>query len=690
MLHPWLAGASPQVVLLLPVMAAAAAGGLWAGLAGTATAALLADRLWFAPDRMLAIPSGDRGDLLMFVAVALAMCVLGARLDEARGRERTARRASDAEADRFALLAAAAPDVICAFQQAPDGRVSFPYGSEKVAGIYGIPAEDLRRDASVIFSMMHPDDGERVRRSIEASAGTLGIWRDEFRVQRADGRECWVEGHSTPVREPDGGLTWYGVIADVTARKRAARTAELWARLFDGAHIGIAAADPATDCWIAANRTYAAWRGYAPEELIGRHVETAYPPERQAAATARVREAERAGHAVFETELLRRDGSRFPAMVDLTVLRDATGRPIERVGFIIDLSALRRAEDAAHLWQRAFEQSMLSIALSDTSLTFVAVNAAFASSRGYTPADLVGRPVSTVFPEDTWPAVAAFIQAAGDHWTLEAEHRRRDGGRFPVLIDATGVRDDTGTIVNRIVFVQDLTARVRAEQALRRSERQLRELNAVLESRVRERTAQLEAANAELEAFAYSVSHDLRAPLRGIEGWSLALLEDFGPGLEEQARQYLHRVRAEAQRMGVLIDALLRLSRVGRAALAVEPIDLSATARAIVSRLTEQHPERAIDFTIEPGLTAYADARLLDVALTNLLENAVKFTRGRTPARIVLGREDDQDADTFYVRDNGVGFDMAYADGQFRPFKRLHRESEFPGTGIGLATVQRI
>jgi signal transduction histidine kinase len=205
-----------------------------------------------------------------------------------------------------------------------------------------------------------------------------------------------------------------------------------------------------------------------------------------------------------------------------------------------------------------------------------------------------------------------------------------------------------------------------------------------------ERTVQLEAANKELEAFAYSVSHDLRAPLRGIDGWSMALLEDYAGRLDVRAQQYLDRLRSETQRMGRLIDELLQLSRVTRVEMQRQPVDLTALARSTADRLSEAHPGRQLEFLIEPGLTGIADAHLLEVALTNLLDNAVKFTGRRSHARIEVGQAKDQGEPAFFVRDNGAGFDMAYAGILFGAFQRLHKATEFPGTGIGLATVQRV
>jgi signal transduction histidine kinase len=211
-----------------------------------------------------------------------------------------------------------------------------------------------------------------------------------------------------------------------------------------------------------------------------------------------------------------------------------------------------------------------------------------------------------------------------------------------------------------------------------------------LERRVIERTAQLEAANKELEAFSYSVSHDLRAPLRSIDGFSQALLEDYNDKLDAEGQADLRRVRAATQRMAQLIDDMLDLSRVTRAKITLEQVDLSALVRAVGAELQKAEPERKITFTVAEGLTAKGDPRLLRIALENLLRNAWKFTGKHANATIEFGVTQNNGNSAYFVRDDGAGFDMAYASKLFGAFQRLHAMAEFNGTGVGLATVQRI
>ena len=251
------------------------------------------------------------------------------------------------------------------------------------------------------------------------------------------------------------------------------------------------------------------------------------------------------------------------------------------------------------------------------------------------------------------------------------------------------VRAPEGAPLYFITHIHDITER-------RQTEDRVRQLNRELEAAV----VQLEAANKELETFSYSVSHDLRAPLRSMDGFSQALLEDYRDRLDEEGKDALKRIRAASQRMGYLIDDLLKLSRVTRSELHLEPLNLSQLAQGIIKELSQAEPNRTVAVVVAPDLQATGDARLLRILLANLLGNAWKFTAHQPAPKIELGVLDNSSGPrpptsnprcpVFYVRDNGAGFDMAYVNKLFTAFQRLHGAEEFSGSGIGLATAQRI
>ena len=261
-------------------------------------------------------------------------------------------------------------------------------------------------------------------------------------------------------------------------------------------------------------------------------------------------------------------------------------------------------------------------------------------------------------------------------------HARKDGTVIAVSSRQALARDEHGHPVAIIALNSDVTDRRRAEAEIRR-------LNAELEQRVAARTAELARANKELETFAYSVSHDLRAPLRAVDGFSKALLDDYGDQLGEGGRHDLERVRAGAVRMGNLIDEILQLSRLSRRQFERVPVDLSALANEVIAELMSAEPDRQVEVEIQDGLRADVDLALARSVLQNLLSNAYKFTSNNARSVIRFGAVERNGVPVYFVADNGAGFDMAHAAELFRPFHRLHRESEFPGDGIGLATVAR-
>jgi PAS domain S-box-containing protein len=296
---------------------------------------------------------------------------------------------------------------------------------------------------------------------------------------------------------------------------------------------------------------------------------------------------------------------------------------------------------------------------------------------GWDAQQLAGRPITVLLPDRFHDSARRGLmryitiepaEAFGNVLELLALHK--DGHEFPIELSLARWDDGPGRYFTAIV--RDVTERKRRDE-------ELRAIN-----------AQLEVTNQELETFSYSVSHDLRAPIRAIDGFSAILEQDYAEKLDSRGRDCLNRVRAAAQRMYTLIDALLTLSRVTREEMRRDVIDLSALARSVATELQRTHPDRKVDFVIAPGIIGVGDGSLVRVALENLIGNSWKFTGRQAKARIEFGAVDSGGSTVYYVRDNGAGFDMAYVDKLFGAFQRLHTAEEFPGTGIGLPTVQRI
>lgn len=470
---------------------------------------------------------------------------------------------------------------------------------------------------------------------------------------------------------------------------------------------------------------------YREEEMVGLPIESLVP-ERYREEHVHHRNGyvraprTRPMGAGLELHARRRDGTEFPVEISLSPLETVDGLLVTAI--IRDVTRRRQTEEQLRRHQEHLEElvaertTALTMAnerlerevterqamaaalaqseeryrlLSESALTGVYlvqdglltyVNPAMASIFGYTQEEIVGilGPMDLTAPPDR-PLVAENVRKrlAGEVEDIRYAYRGvRKDGTF-IEVEVHGVRVEIEGRPAIIGTLLDITERKRQEEEIHR-------LNEELEQRVVERTAELEAANKELAAFAYSVSHDLRAPLRAIDGFGQALLEDCADSLDDLGHSYLERIRANTQRMGDLIDGLLGLSRITRVEMRREPVDLSAAVREIVADLQQRDARREVEFIVESGHVVRGDARLLQAALENLLDNAWKFTGDRPVARIEFRAVEENGEVNYFVRDNGVGFDMAYADKLFGAFQRLHAMEDFSGTGIGLATVQRV
>lgn len=364
-------------------------------------------------------------------------------------------------------------------------------------------------------------------------------------------------------------------------------------------------------------------------------------------------------------------------------IKDANERVVNVLEGITDITERKDAEQKLKLLNFALNNVYDEAYLIDETARFRYVNDKSCQALGYSPEELTAMNVSDIdpdFPLKRWPEHWDEIRQKGA-LVFEGRHRTRHGRIYPVEISANYF--EYNNCGYNLAMARDITDR-------KRSEEEIHNLNQELEQRVIERTSQLQAANKELEAFAYSVSHDLRAPLRSLDGFSQVLLDEYYNNLDIQGQDFLKRIRNAAQRMGQLIDDILSLSRVSRGEMSIQYVNLSEMVEEIAHQIRESQVDRKVEFIIEKGITVNGDGRLLHIALENLLGNAWKFTSKHKTARIQFGVQYKDNRTVYFVSDDGAGFNMNFAQKLFGAFQRLHTVNEFPGTGIGLATVQRI
>lgn len=501
------------------------------------------------------------------------------------------------------------------------------------------------------------------------------------------GRTVHIDVWLQPQRDKDSVTGIYAMVSDITARKEmelALRKSE--AQLVKAQEVA------QTGSWeldIPANRltwSEEAYRifGIAPGTPLtyDLFMQRVHPDDRAAVDAAWA--AAMAG-APYDIEHRIFDGAVRWVRERAEIEFDADGRALEGIGTVQDITERKEAELKLRLAASVFESSLEGVTITDAERNIISVNSAFTRITGYDSDEVIGRNprlLKSGRQDASFYAAMWLAIEQNGFWSGEVWNRRKNGEIYPEILSITAIRDERGRTLHYIGIFTDITDIKRAEEAVRAA-------NTGLEQRVRERTAELEASNRELEAFSYSVAHDLRGPLRGIEGFAHVIAEDYADGFDDAGRNYLSRIQQAAKRMAQLIDDLLELARIMRADMERRDIDLSALAQSVAHDL-QAGSERSVRFHIAPDLKARADPTLMASALGNLLENAWKFTAREPSARIEFGADHNGAEPVFYVRDNGAGFDPAYAGKLFQPFQRLHHPNEFAGTGIGLATTARI
>jgi PAS domain S-box-containing protein len=629
-----------------------------------------------------------RARLLAFIALSLLSGVVSWFIAHYRTRRQQIEEEASASEARFRNLVESAPDAIIIVNG--EGRIVLVnVQTEKWFGytrdeLLGQPIELLIPER---FRPHHPSYRQVYTENPVVRSMGMGF---DLYGRRKDGSEFPVEINLSPLETKKEKLVT-SIIRDISKRKHA--EAEL--RASEARFRGLLESAPDAivivnekGCIVLVNAQTEKWFGYTRNELFNQPVELLMPER----FSMRHR-----GHRQGYTENpqvrpmgvgldlygRRKDGSDFPVEINLSPLR--IGRELFIISIIRDITARKRSEQLQREAQAKYQDLVSNLRVGVYRHTsengcFLEVNPAIVTMFEAESAEQLQKHSIVDLCRDAgcWEVFMAKIKRQGfvdneEIPLITLKHRE-----FSASVTAAMKTDSSGnTYYDGII--EDISER-------KEIERRIHQLNAAL----RDRAMVLESVNHELEAFSYSVSHDLRAPLRAVDGFSRILLDEYADRLDDTGRDRLKRVRAAAQNMAILIDDLLKLSRITRAELKREDIDLSALASEIIEELHRQEPERSVRWIIQPGMIAWVDARLLRIVLDNLLGNAWKFTCKRPEAQIEFGMQMQDDEPVYIVRDNGAGFDMAYAEKLFGAFQRLHDTTEFSGTGIGLATAQRI
>ena len=523
---------------------------------------------------------------------------------------------------------------------------------------------------------------------IVAEVSKRGAWEGELIQQRRDGRVLNVSSQWVARKGVDGNVS--SILEsnhDITERKKAEQK---FRNLLENAPDAMIIVNEGGKIQLVNAQTEKLF-GYERSELVGMPVETLVPQRLQHQHSSHRKEyaqspRPRAMGAGLDLYARRKDGTEFPVEISLSPLESAEGTLIS--------SAIRDVTERKRLAEQLLQNEMRFRLLIDAVKDYAIIsfdpeglvtswNSGATRLKGYSAEEIMGQHISRLYPkedidqgklEEELRQAAATGNVENEGWRV-----RKDGSRFWAQVVTTALRDSGGKLIGFVKIDRDITSK-------REAEKKIQELNLELTQQVNE----LGNVNRELESFSYSVSHDLRAPLRHVDGFARILKEEYSAGMTPEALRYLERIVGAATHMGQLIDDLLNLARIGRKELNRERVAIARVVKEAMADLPAEAKERSIEWRIEPLPEMNCDAGLVKLIFTNLLSNAVKFTRTRESAVIEVGSRVSDGVATIYVRDNGVGFDPQYADKLFGVFQRLHRQEDFEGTGVGLATVQRI
>ncbi|HVP37359.1 MAG TPA: PAS domain S-box protein [Terriglobales bacterium] len=573
----------------------------------------------------------------------------------------------------------------------PQGK--YLYVSPSCQRTTGYKQSEFLEDPELRREIIHPEDLAVMDEHIRLTEGKMKTGEVEFRIIRSDGTSRWIHHACQPVFDDKGNyLGLRGSNRDITERKKVQdalrETSNYLENLFNYANAPII-------CWDTKskvtrfNHAFERLTNHRADEVIGKDLSILFPAESKEESLGKISLTASGEYwDVVEVPILRKDGKiRIVLWNSANIFAEDGKTIIATIAQGQDITERKIVEDAlretSEYLENLFNYANAPIICWDTKSKITRFNHAFEHLTEYKSEEVIGKDLSFLFPVDSKEESLGKIRQtlSGEYWdVVEVPILRKDGEiRIALWNSANIFAEDGKTIVATIAQGQDITERKKREEEIK-----------ALNEHLKQHEAELASSNKELEAFSYSVSHDLRAPLRNIDGFSHALLEDYADKLDDKGQNYLRRIRAGTQRMGELIDDLLNLSVMVRKEMRREEVNLSEQARSIVDELKHAEPERELEMKIQENLKVSGDPLLLRQLLENLIGNAWKFTSKKPSGKIEFGTTQADGRKTFFVKDNGVGFDMKYVNKMFIPFQRLHSVEEFSGNGIGLAIVKRV